>query len=77
MEVGGDLVAVTVPLGVYATMAAYCSALQEAGRDQHPAELKHFGIKLDPTQPFVRPMINIQKALFQTDAAPEALGPRW
>eukprot|EP00752_Nemacystus_decipiens_P008302 g7422.t1 len=53
MEVGGDVVAVRVPLGIYATMQAYCSALQEAGRDQHPTELKYFGVKSDATQPFV------------------------
>lgn len=56
MEVHDDLVAVAVPLGIYATMEAYCSALQEAGRDQHPTELKHFGVKFDPMQPFVRSM---------------------
>lgn len=54
MEVSGDLVSVTVPLGVYSTMKAYCSALQEAARDQYPTELRHFGVKFDPTQPFVR-----------------------
>lgn len=54
MEVSGDQVAVTVPLGIYPTMDAYCSALQEAGRDQHPTELKFFGVKFDPKQPFVR-----------------------
>lgn len=54
MAVNDNLVAVTVPLGIYTTMEAYCSALQEAGRDQHPTELKHFGVRFDPTQPFVR-----------------------
>lgn len=53
MEVSGDLVAVSVPLGIYDTMEAYCSALQEAGRDQHPTELKYFGVKCDAARPFV------------------------
>lgn len=48
------MVAVAVPLGVYASRQAYFSALQEAGRDQHPKELKYFGVKFDPLQPFVR-----------------------
>lgn len=54
MDVSGDVVAVAVPLGVYHSREAYFSALQEAGRDQHPKELKHFGVKFDPAQPFVR-----------------------
>lgn len=54
MKVSGDLVAVSMPLGIYDTMEAFCSALQEAGRDQHPTELKYFGVKFDPAQPFVR-----------------------
>ena len=53
MEVGGKVVPVTVPLGIYATQAAYFSALQEAGRDQHPVALKCFGVKFDPAKPFV------------------------
>lgn len=54
MDVSGDLLSVSVPLGIYETMEAYCSALQEAGRDHHPTELKYFGVKFDPTLPIVR-----------------------
>ncbi|CAM9873724.1 unnamed protein product [Ectocarpus sp. 6 AP-2014] len=53
MDVSGVAVAVSVPLGVYSTIGAYFTALQEAGRDQHPTELRHFGVKFDPAQPFV------------------------
>ncbi|CAM9150534.1 unnamed protein product [Ectocarpus sp. 12 AP-2014] len=53
MDVSGVAVAVSVPLGVYNTIGAYFMALQEAGRDQHPTELRHFGVKFDPAQPFV------------------------
>ena len=53
MDVSGVAVAVSVPLGVYNTIGAYFTALQEAGRDQHPTELRHFGVKFDPAQPFV------------------------
>ncbi|CAM9441290.1 unnamed protein product [Scytosiphon promiscuus] len=53
MDVNGDVVTVSVPEGVYATKEAYFSALQDAGRDQHPKQLEYFGVKFDPAQPFV------------------------
>lgn len=59
MEVDDKVVAVTVPLGIYPSPAAYFSALQEAGRDQYPVDLKYFGVKFDPTQPFVSQVASI------------------
>lgn len=53
MDVGGDVIAVNIPLGVYGTEEALFSALQEAGRDQHPKLLQFFGVKYDRAQPFV------------------------
>ncbi|CAM9233688.1 unnamed protein product [Laminaria digitata] len=53
MDVGGDLISVNIPLGVYVTEEALFSALQEAGRDQHPKLLQFFGVKYDRAQPFV------------------------
>lgn len=54
IDVNGHEVSVAVPLGVYASRQAYFSALQESGRDQHPKQLKYFGVKFDSAQPFVR-----------------------
>lgn len=53
MDVGGDVISVNIPLGVYLTEEAFFSALQEAGRDQHPRLLRFFGVKYDRAQPFV------------------------
>lgn len=53
MEVDSDVVAVSVPLGVYNSREAYFSALQDAGRDQHPKKLQSFGVKYSRTHPFV------------------------
>lgn len=53
MDVGGDVIAVSIPLGVYVTEGAFFSALQEAGRDRYPKHLQFFGVKYDRAQPFV------------------------
>lgn len=53
MDVGGDVISVNIPLGVYITEEAFISALQEAGRDQHSKLLQFFGVKYDRAQPFV------------------------
>lgn len=57
MDVNGEVIAISLPSGAYATREAYFSALQDAGRDQHPKQLKCFGVKFDPAQPFVSAVI--------------------
>lgn len=58
MNIGGDLVAVSVALGIYNTREAYFLALQEAARDQYPKTLGLFGVNHGRTQPFVSPAMN-------------------
>lgn len=54
LEIDGKAMSVKVPLGVYGSRQAFFSALQDAGRDQHPKQLRLFGVKFSSHQPFVR-----------------------
>lgn len=39
------MIAIALSTGIYHTREAYFTALQEAGRDQHPDILRCFGVK--------------------------------
>lgn len=55
MKVCGDEVSVALPLGIYNTREAFFTAVQEAARDQHPKQLRLFGVKYSPARSFVGP----------------------
>lgn len=55
MNVCGDVISVALPLGIYHTRKDFFTAVQEAARDQHPKQLRLFGVKYSPTRPFVGP----------------------
>jgi len=55
MNVCGDIISVALPLGIYHTREDFFTAVQDAARDQHPKQLRLFGVKYSPTRSFVGP----------------------